>query len=294
MLDVIIAVIPSVVFGVVYFGWQALVVVLVSVLSCVLTEFIYEKLMKLPVTIGDLSAVVTGLILSLTLYSTTPWWVALIGGVFAILIVKMLFGGLGQNFMNPALAARCFLLLSFSKIMTTYPVIDGVSSATPLALYKAAQPIPVSDLFLGLHSGTIGETSIIAILIGALYLIVKRVIPIKIPLSVILSSAGFISLFTLIKGEPLTLELLIVHIFGGGLLLGAVFMATDYTTTPVTPWGQVIFGVLVGLFTAVIRLFGNATEGISFAIILCNLLTPLIEKATYPRVHGIKKARRGK
>lgn len=296
MLDVIIALMPATVFGVIYFGWKALLVVAVSVASCVLTEFVYEKLMKLPVTVGDLSAVVTGLLLALSLYSTTPWWIALIGGVFAILIVKMLFGGIGQNFMNPALAARCFLLLSFSKIMTDYPVIgevvDGTSAATPLALAKQGESMDLLGLLLGTHSGSIGETSVIAILVGAVYLIIKRVISPKIPLAVIGSSAVFIALFTLINPDrTLTADYFVTQLLGGGLLIGAFFMATDYTTTPVTSWGQVIFGVCVGLFTAVIRCFGNSLEGVSFAIIIANLFTPIIEKLTYPRPFGIKKER---
>ena len=292
MLDVIIALLPALGVGVYIFGWRALLVTGISVASCVLTEFVYEKLMKLPVTIGDLSAVVTGLILAVNLYSTAPWWIPLIGGVFAILIVKMLFGGIGQNFMNPALAARCFLLLSFSRIMTEYPVLDGMSSATPLQLAKAGETVEYLDLFLGTHSGTIGETSAIAILIGALYLFIRRVISPRAPLTVIGSTVAFVALFTLIKGEPLTLNYLAVHAFGGGLLVGAVFMASDYATTPVTFWGQIIFGIVVGLLTAVIRCFGGSYEGMSFAILIANLLTPLIEKVTYPRPFGVRKERK--
>ncbi|MBO4367038.1 MAG: RnfABCDGE type electron transport complex subunit D [Clostridia bacterium] len=291
MLDVIIALLPALGVGVYVFGWRALLVTAISVASCVATEFIYEKLMKLPVTIGDLSAVVTGLILAVNLYSTAPWWIPLIGGVFAILIVKMLFGGIGQNFMNPALAARCFLLLSFSRIMTSYPVLDGMSSATPLQLAKAGETVAYADLFLGTHSGTIGETSAIAILIGALYLFIRRVISPRAPLTVIGSTVAFVALFTVIKGEPLTLNYLAVHAFGGGLLVGAVFMASDYATTPVTFWGQIIFGVVVGLLTAVIRCFGGSFEGMSFAILIANLLTPIIEKLTYPKPFGVRKER---
>ena len=294
MLDVIIALSPTMIFGYFYFGWRALLVSAISVASCVATEFVYEKLMKLPVTVGDLSAVVTGLILALSLYSTAPWWIPVIGGVFAILVVKMLFGGIGQNFMNPALTSRCFLVLAFSSIMTTYPGVDAVSSATPLQIVKSGEEVSYLQMFIGNHPGSIGETSAIAILIGMAYLLIRRVITIKVPLSVVGSTAAFVALFTLIKGEPLTLNFLTVHILGGGLLAAAVFMATDYTTTPVTFWGQIIFGVCVGLFTAVIRCFGGMYEGISFAIILANLLTPLIEKATYPKPFGVRKKVRSK
>ncbi len=291
MLDVIIALSPTMIFGFVYFGWRALLVTAISVASCVLTELVYEKLMKLPVTVGDLSAVVTGLILALSLYSTAPWWIPIVGGVFAILVVKMLFGGIGQNFMNPALTARCFLVLAFSSIMTTYPEVasvDAVSSATPLQLVKDGGTVSYAVMFIGNHPGSIGETSAIAILIGMAYLLVRRVITVKVPLAVVGSTAAFVALFTAIKGDPISLNFLTVHVLGGGLLAAAVFMATDYTTTPVTFWGQIIFGVAVGLFTAVIRCFGGMYEGISFAIILANLLTPIIEKVTYPKPFGVR------
>ena len=292
MLDVIIALLPALGVGFYVFGWRALLVTAISVASCVLTEFLYEKLMKLPVTIGDLSAVVTGLILAVNLYSTAPWWIPLIGGVFAILIVKMLFGGIGQNFMNPALAARCFLLLSFSRIMTDYPILDGMTSATPLSIVRDGGTVEYLDLLFGTHSGTIGETSALAILIGALYLFIRRVISPRAPLTVIGSTVAFVALFTLIKGEPVTLNFLAVHAFGGGLLVGAVFMASDYATTPVTFWGQIIFGVVVGLLTAVMRCFSSSFEGMSFAILIANLLTPMIEKWTYPRPFGVRKERK--
>ena len=287
MLDVIIAMSPAMLFGYIYFGWYALLISVLSVSSCVLTEFVYEKIMKLPVTIGDLSAVVTGLVLAMCLYSTAPWWIPVVGGVFAILVVKMLFGGIGQNFMNPALTARCFLILSFSKIMTTYPgVTDSVSSATPLAAAAKGQFVNYTELLFGNHSGSIGETSAIAILIGAAYLIIRRVISPRIPLCVVGSTVAFVALFTLVKGEtPITLNYLAVQAMGGGLLAGAVFMATDYTTSPVTGWGRIIYGIAVGLITAVIRCFGSP-EGISFAIITANLLTPIIEKLTYPKPLG--------
>ena len=289
MLDVIIALLPAIGVGIYVFGIDALIVTLISVVSCVATEYIYEKLMKKKITIGDLSAVVTGLILAVNLYSTAPWWIPVIGGVFAILIVKMLYGGIGQNFMNPALAARCFLLISFSKIMTQYPVVDTVSSATPLTIVKEGGTVNIIDMLVGTHSGTIGETSAIAILIGALYLFIRRVISPRAPLTVILSTVAFVALFSAINGTEITLNYLLANALGGGLLVGAVFMASDYATTPVTFLGQIIFGVCVGLITAFLRCFGGSSEGLSFAILICNLLTPVIEKRTYPRPFGIKK-----
>lgn len=289
MLDVIIALLPSVAVGIWVFGAKAFAVTILSVASCVASEYLYEKILHKPVTIKDLSAVVTGLILAVNLYSTAPWWLPVLGGAFAIIIVKMLYGGIGQNFMNPALAARCFLLLSFTRIMTDYPTIDGVSSATPLTLAKEGVYTPVSDLLLGTHSGTIGETSAIAIIIGAAYLCIKGVIKLREPLSVIISTGVFVAMFSAIQGKPVTLDFMAVHMLGGGMLLGAVFMASDYATTPVTPWGQVVFGCCVGFITALIRCVGGGVEGMSYAILISNLLTPFIEKLTMPRPFGVKK-----
>ena len=292
MADVIIALLPSVAVGVWVFGARAFAITMLSVVSCVASEYIYEKILKKPITVTDLSAVVTGLILAVNLYSTAPWWLPILGGAFAIIVVKMLYGGIGQNFMNPALAARCFLLLSFSRIMTDYPQIDGVSSATPLMLAKQGVYTPVGDLLLGTHSGTIGETSAVAIILGFIYLCVRGVIKPREPLSVIISTGVFVTMFSLIQGIPVTWGYLAVHMFGGGLLLGAVFMASDYATTPVTPVGQVVFGCCVGFITAFIRCVGGGAEGVSYAILLSNILSPLIEKATMPRAFGVKKERK--
>ncbi len=289
MLDVLIALLPPMATGVYIFGIRALFITLLSVASCVGWELLYEKLLGLKVTVGDLSAAVTGMILAMNLYSSAPWWLPVLGGGFAVVVVKCLFGGLGQNFMNPALAARCFLLISFPKLMTAYPAVDGVSGATPLAVIKDGGSVPLMTLLIGNHSGTIGETSALAILIGALYLIIRGVIRIRIPAVVILSSALFIAGFGFIKGDAVTPELILSHILGGGLLAGAVFMATDYVTAPVTGWGQVIYAALIGFLTAFIRLFGGSAEGMSYAIIISNLLTPLIEKLTAPRPFGLEK-----
>lgn len=313
MLDVAIALIPAAGFGVYNFGLDALVIIVACIAACVLTEFIYQKCMKLPVTVGDCSAIVTGLLLALNLPSTVPIWMPIIGGVFAILIVKQLFGGLGQNFMNPALGARCFLLISFAARMTNFVTPDGLSGPTPLAIVKGgdkatavadilatgvasndgAGQITTSlwDMFMGNIAGTIGETSAIAILVGALYLLIKKVIKPTIPLFYIGTFAVFVLIF---GGRGFDLTYLAVELCGGGLLLGAFFMATDYVTCPITPMGKVIFGILLGILTGLFRLFGGSAEGVSYAIIICNLLVPLIEKITIPTPFGREGKKDGK
>ena len=281
MLMVIIALLPATAFGIVNFGLSALLVVLVTVASAVLTEYLYQKLMHRKVTISDCSAVVTGLLLALNMPPTAPWWMCVLGSVFAILVVKQVFGGLGQNFMNPALGARCFLLISFTGRMTTF-VYDGVTGATPLALLKAGEKVNVFDMFLGNIGGTIGETSVVAILIGAIFLLAKGIIDIRIPASYILTFAVFVLIF---GGFDVTY--LAAHLCGGGLMLGAWFMATDYVTCPITPNGKILFGICLGILTGVFRLFGGSAEGVSYAIIISNLLVPLIEKVTLPKPFGM-------
>ena len=281
MLMVIIALLPATAFGIVNFGLSALLVILVTVASSVLTEYLYQKLMHRKVTISDFSAVVTGLLLALNMPPTAPWWMCVLGSVFAILVVKQVFGGLGQNFMNPALGARCFLLISFTGRMTTF-VYDGVTGATPLALLKAGEKVNVFDMFLGNIGGTIGETSVVAILIGAIFLLAKGIIDIRIPASYILSFAVFVLIF---GGFDVTY--LAAHLCGGGLMLGAWFMATDYVTCPITPNGKILFGVCLGILTGVFRLFGGSAEGVSYAIIISNLMVPLIEKVTLPKPFGM-------
>lgn len=285
MRDVAIALIPVSVFGVYQFGVNALLLIVTCIAACVLSEYIYEKAMKRSITTSDFSAVVTGLLLALNLPSTAPMWLAIIGSVFAIIVVKQVFGGLGQNFMNPALGARCFLLISFTSRMTDFTV-DGVSGATPLAAVKAGESVPVSQMFMGTTAGTIGETSVICILIGAAYLIVKKVISPKIPLIYIGTLLLFAALF---GGNGLDANYLMAQLFGGGLMLGAFFMATDYVTSPITPMGQVIFAISLGLLTGIFRIFGGSAEGVSYAIIFCNLLVPLIEKVTIPIPFGVRK-----
>ena len=225
------------------------------------------------------------MLLGMNLPHTLPLWMVVLGSAFAIIIVKQLFGGLGQNFMNPALAARCFLLISFAGRMTTF-TYDGITGATPLAMLKAGENVDVLRMFLGTTGGTIGETSALALIIGGLYLIIRKVIVPTIPLVYI----GTFSVFVLIfGGYGMDMNFLAAHLCGGGLMLGAFFMATDYVTSPVTPWGKVIFGVILGILTGVFRIFGNAAEGVSYAIIFSNLLVPLIEKITVPRAFGVEK-----
>ncbi|MFI3237319.1 MAG: RnfABCDGE type electron transport complex subunit D [Lachnospiraceae bacterium] len=285
MLDVTLALLPATIFGVFNFGLHALVLILVTVATCVGTEYLYQKLMHKPITIKDFSAVVTGLLLALNLPSSLPWWIAVMGGVFAILIVKQLFGGLGQNFMNPALGARCFLLISFTGRMTTF-TYDTFTGATPLAELKSNGIISTfsnMDLLIGTIPGTIGETSVIAILIGAFYLLYKKVIDLRIPGTYILTFAIFVLLF---GGHGFDISFLLAHLCGGGLMLGAWFMATDYVTSPITKKGQIVYGICLGVLTGVFRLFGGSAEGVSYAIIFSNLLVPLIERVTLPKPFG--------
>ncbi len=282
MLYVVLALLPATGFGVYNFGLHALLLVLVTVATTVLTEYLYEKGMKKPITIGDLSAVVTGLLLALNLPPKAPLWIGVIGGVFAILVVKMLFGGLGQNFMNPALGGRCFLLISFTSIMTNFDC-DAYTGATPLALLKSGEAVNVFDMIVGRVSGTIGETSMIAIVIGACFLILMGVIDLRIPGSYIVSFAIFITIF---GGHGFDTQYISAHLAGGGLMLGAFFMATDYVTRPITKKGQYLFGIFLGIMTGIFRIFGPSAEGVSYAIIIGNLLVPLIEKITMPKPFG--------
>ncbi|MEZ3421566.1 MAG: RnfABCDGE type electron transport complex subunit D [Eubacterium sp.] len=287
MADVCIALTPALAFGVWHFGWNALIIILSSVASCVLSEIIFELIIKKPLTVFDLSAVVTGLIIALNMPPTVAWWIPAIGGVFAIVVIKMLFGGIGQNIMNPALGARCFLLISFASRMTDFAV-DGVSSATPLAALKAGESVDLPDMFLGLHNGCIGEVSVAAILIGFIYLLARKVISIRIPAIYIGSALLFIFLFNLGSGVP-SLNYMAGQLLTGGLAAGAVFMATDYTTSPITKGGQIIYALLLGLLTAIFRVIGSSAEGVSYAIIIGNLCVPLIEKISVPKAFGMKK-----
>ena len=305
MLYVIIALLPTTLFAVfnytsmfgLKYGIRTMLLVAYCVATCVVAEFLFNKITKRPNTVGDLSAVVTGLILALNLPVTLPYWMAMVGSAFAIIIVKMIFGGLGQNFMNPALGARCFLVLSFAGPMNKFfpadvSKVDAVTSATPLTQIKTTGATSTSlfDMFIGRHSGTLGETSICALLIGAIFLLVMKIIDLRIPLTYIVSFAIFMMLFK----QTTDMTYMAEQICGGGLVFGAFFMATDYSTSPITKNGKIVYGICLGLLTALLRVFGSSAEGVSFAIIICNLLVPIIEKITFPKAFGIVKTKEGK
>lgn len=282
MLCVVLALLPAAAFGVYNFGTDALLLILITVAGSVFSEFIFDMICHKKNTIGDFSAVVTGLLLALNLPPSAPWWIGLIGGAFAIIVVKMLFGGLGQNFMNPALGARCFLLISFTSIMTDFEC-DAYTGATPLAALKAGESVNVFDMVVGHTAGTIGETSMIAIIIGACFLILLGIIDLRIPGSYIVSFVIFICIF---GGHGIDFDFIATHLAGGGLMLGAFFMATDYVTRPITIKGQYLYGILLGILTGIFRIFGASAEGVSYAIIIGNILVPLIEKITLPKGFG--------
>ena len=287
MRDVVIALVPATLVGVANFGVRAVLVILTTCVSAILAEYIWQRCMKQQVTTSDFSALLTGLLLALNLPATLPLWMCVLGGVFAIIIVKQLFGGLGQNFMNPALGARCFLLISFTSIMTNFDC-DAYTGATPLAALKSGESVNIFNMVIGKTAGTIGETSMVAIVIGACFLILVGVIDLRIPGSYIVSFVVFISLF---GGRGFDYAYISAHLAGGGLMLGAFFMATDYVTRPITVKGQYVYGVLLGILTGIFRIFGPSAEGVSYAIILGNLLVPLIEKATLPTAFGKGGAR---
>lgn len=283
MLDVIIALVPAFVAGVWIFGPRAALIVAVCVAACVFSEWAYEKLMKKPVTVGDLSAVVTGIILAYNLPVGIPVWQAVFGSVVAIVLVKQLFGGLGKNFANPAVTARIVMFLAFSVSMTTWVIPDAVSGATPLALIKKGdlEALPsLMDMFIGVRGGCIGETSAAAILLGGAYLMIRRVITWHTP--VVFIATVFV-LTALLGKQPL------YQLFAGGLFLGAFFMATDYVTTPQLNWGRAIFGFGAGCLTVLIRVYGSFPEGVSYSILLMNILVPYINRLTLRRAFGGSK-----
>ena len=290
MRDVLIALAPASIFGVYNFGLDALIRIVVGIAACMAFEALYEYLMHKKITVMDLSAAVTGLLIALNVPPTLNVGFEIIGCSFAIIIVKQLFGGLGQNFMNPALAARCFLLIAFTGPMTKF-VYDGVSGATPLAILKpggeAEGTVSLFDMFIGKTGGVIGETSVVCLLIGAVYLLARKVISLRIPLTYVATFAVLIFLFA--PGHQFDVTYLAEQICGGGLILGAFFMATDYVTSPITPNGKIVFGVILGLLTFIFRMFGGSAEGVSYAIIFSNLLVPLIEMVTVPKSFGKKK-----
>ena len=287
MRDVIIALVPATAAGIYYFGLRALILIVAAIISAVFFEWLYEKITKKPFTINDLSAVVTGLLLAMNLPASAPVWVAIVGSAFAIIFAKQLFGGLGQNFINPALAGRAFLLASYPTEMTTWVVPNGLAAdaatyATPLAQLKnGALDASLKQLVIGQVGGTIGETCAIALIIGGIYLLYKHVISWKIP--VIYIATVFI-LFAVIGRHGMRMPL--QEIFAGGVMLGGIFMATDYASSPVTPKGQVIFAVGAGLLTYLIRTFGGYPEGVSYSILIMNCCVPLIERFTEPTIFG--------
>ncbi len=290
MRDVVIALLPATVMGIVYFGIPALTLIVVSIVSCIFFEWLYQKLMKKPITVSDLSAVVTGLLLAMNLPASAPIWLPIVGAAFSIIIAKQLFGGLGQNFINPALAGRAFLLASYPTEMTSWtaPVgfsgADAVSVATPLATLKTGvmPDATLTDVLLGTNiGGCIGETCAVALIIGGIYLLYKHVISWRIP--VVYIATVFI-LMALIGRDGLRAP--VYELFAGGLMLGAFFMATDYASSPVTAKGQIIFAIGCGLLTSLIRIFGGYPEGVSYSILIMNLCVPLIERFTEPKIFG--------
>ncbi len=290
MLDVIIAMLPVTAAAIYFFGIKAVLVIAVTTAACVLAEFIMNKIMKKPVTIGDLSAVVTGMLLAFNLPPNIPLWMAAVGGAFAIIVVKQLFGGLGMNFINPALSARAFLMASWPVAMTTWtePLVDTISSATPLAILKGSETAGVAlpsllSLFTGSVAGSLGETSALAILIGAAYMLVRRVITFEIPTAYI----GTVALTSwVLGGSTLFTGNVLYHLLAGGLMLGAFFMATDYPTSPITARGKIVFGIGCGLLTTIIRLYGGYPEGVCYSILIMNLTVPLIDKFLIPKSFG--------
>lgn len=288
MIDVLIALIPAAVASVIIFGYKAAVIIAISVGTAVVTEALIQFLTKKKITINDWSAVVTGVIVAFNVTPEAPWYLPFFGSMFAIGIVKQVFGGLGHNFMNPAAAARVFLMTAFGVQMTNWvnPAVDAVSNATPLAIVKglSTDPLPsVTNMLLGNHGGCLGETCAIALIIGGIYLLVRKVISWHIPVAFI----GTVAVLTALFGP---IQNVTYHLLGGGLLLGSIFMATDYVTSPVTSAGKIIMGVGCGAIVVVIRLLGGMAEGVAFSIILMNIATPMIDRMTRPRIYGeVKK-----
>lgn len=302
MLDVIIALVPSLVASVIIFGFRSLLITAVCIVSCVLFEFVARKIMKRDTTIGDLSAVVTGMLLAFNMPVSIPLWMCVVGCFFAIVVVKQFFGGIGQNFVNPAIGGRIVMLVSFSSAMTSWTApmswkngVDAVSTATPLSILKnfdgtVSEELPsLLNMFLGVRGGCLGEVSAVAILIGGIYLLARRVIKPTIPLCFI----GTVAVIMLIAGKG-NFEFMLYEILSGGLLLGAFFMATDYATSPINGKGRILFGIGCGIITSVIRLFANLPEGVSYAIILMNILVPHIENITRPKPFGTVKEKKNK
>ena len=306
MLDVILALVPALVMSAIYFGSRALVLTAVTVASCVLSEFVCRKVMKRDNTLGDLSAVVTGIILAFNLPATLPLWMAAIGGIIAIVVVKQMFGGIGQNFVNPAMTARIILMVSFPTAMANWVVsgsdawsADAITAATPMAtlagakggnLVAVSDSLPsIAEMLLGRHGGSMGEVCSVALICGGLYLLLRKVISPIIPFFFI----GTVAVFMFFAGDG-NIEFVVYQLLGGGLMLGAFFMATDYATSPITKKGKIIFAIGCGLITSVIRIYGSLPEGVSFSIILMNILVPHIENFTLSKPFGFVKEKKEK
>lgn len=282
MLDVIIALLPCTIFAFINIGLKAILIVLLSVISAVTSETVFNIIVKKKNTINDLSAVVTGLILALTLPQDVNLFMPVIGSVFAIVVAKMLFGGLGQNFVNPAASGRVFLTISFANAMNTF-TYDGVTQATPLALARNGEVVDLTRDILGFIPGAIGEVSVIAILIGGIYLLIRRVIDFRIPFVYLITMILFIIIFS---GRGSDFNFIVTQAISGGVMFAAFFMATDYVSSPTTKLGRVLFAVFLGIMNGIFRLFSNLTEGCQFSIMLANLLVPFINKITLPKAFG--------
>lgn len=285
MLDVVLALLPAAVFGIYRYGLHAFLVIAVSVLTAVLTEFLFDRAAKRPNTVTDGSAVVTGLLLALSLSPSVPLYIPALGSIFAILFVKCFFGGLGKNFMNPALAARCFLLISFGNLMTDFQV-DGVSAATPLASLKSGELVNLSSVFVG-NAGSVIGGSALALILGGIFLWITGGITLEIPLSCIAAFTAFMAIF---GGQGFQVSFLLTHICAGGILMGAFFMATDPVTSPVTSRGQLLYGAVTGLLAGLFRVYGSSADSVSYAIILSNLLVPFIDKLCVPKPLGYRSS----
>ena len=286
MLDVIIALLPATIWGILRFGLNALIVVVASIVTAILSESLFNFIVKRKNTIGDLSCIVTGLILALNMPPNIPIFIPVVGTIFAIVIAKMLFGGLGQNFINPALAGRCFCHISFAALMNNFKSemsVDAYTSATPLALLQDGKDLNLLDLIFGYIPGTIGEISVVCLLLGAIYLLAKKIIDFRIPITYIVTCIVFIMIFS---DKATNINYILGELFGGALIFGAFFMATDYVTAPITPLGKIIYGILLGVLTGIFRLYGKSPESISYVIIISNLVVPLIESFTIPVAFG--------
>ena len=303
MLDVIIAMLPALFWAIYNFGFKALLSVVVSVVACLFWEWLYRKLLKKPQSIGDLSAVVTGILLAFVCPPELPWWAPVIGAFFSIVVVKQLYGGIGCNFLNPALAGRAILLASYATAMTTWTLpsskkelADVISTATPLAIMKEGTVekftelttnYSVADMFIGRVGGSLGEVSALALLLGGAWLLIRKVISWHTPVAFI----GTVAILTLISAPAGidNVQYMLYNVFGGGLMLGAIFMATDYATSPVTKPGQLIFGIGCGLITCFIRRFGSYPEGVCYSILIMNCTTWLLDKYIRPTIYGAVK-----